>query len=94
VAVHAEFSAPLTPESAREILAQAPGVRVIDDLSAGQYPMPLFTGGGDDVGVGRIRADPSVENGLALWCCGDNIRKGAAQNAVQIAEVMIQRGLI
>jgi len=94
VAVHAEFSAPLTPESAREILAQAPGVRVIDDLSASQYPMPLFTGGGDDVGVGRIRADPSVENGLALFCCGDNIRKGAAQNAVQIAEELIRRKLI
>ena len=56
--------------------------------------MPLFTGGGDDVNVGRIRVDPSVENGLALFCCGDNIRKGAAQNAVQIAEVMIKRGLI
>jgi aspartate-semialdehyde dehydrogenase len=94
VAVHAEFSAPLAPERAREILARAEGVKVIDDLAASQYPMPLYTGGGDDVGVGRIRADPSVENGLALWCCGDNIRKGAAQNAVQIAEVMIRRGLL
>ena len=56
--------------------------------------MPLFTGGGDVVNVGRIRVDPSVENGLALFCCGDNIRKGAAQNAVQIAEAMIQRKLI
>lgn len=94
VAVHAEFSGPMTPEAAREILSQADGVKVIDDLAAGQYPMPLFTGGGDIVTVGRIRGDPSVENGLALFCCGDNIRKGAAQNAVQIAEEMIRRKLI
>jgi len=94
IAIHAEFSAPMPPEQAREILARADGVKVIDDLAAAQYPMPLFIGGGDDVGVGRIRVDPSVENGLALWCCGDNIRKGAAQNAVQIAEAMIRRGLI
>jgi len=94
VAVHAEFSAPMTPEMAREILSKTEGVQVIDDLPAAQYPMPLFTGGGDVVNVGRIRVDPSVENGLALFCCGDNIRKGAAQNAVQIAEVMISRKLI
>lgn len=94
IAIHAEFSAPMSPEQAREILARTEGVKVIDDLAASQYPMPLFTGGGDDVGVGRVRVDPSVENGLALWCCGDNIRKGAAQNAVQIAEAMIKRGLI
>jgi aspartate-semialdehyde dehydrogenase len=94
VAVHAEFSGPMTPEAAREILAQADGVKVIDDLAASQYPMPLFTGGGDIVSVGRIRVDPSVDNGLALFCCGDNIRKGAAQNAVQIAEEMIRRKLI
>ena len=94
IAIHAEFSAPMSPEQAREILARTEGVKVIDDLAAAQYPMPLFIGGGDDVGVGRIRVDPSVENGLALWCCGDNIRKGAAQNAVQIAETMIRRSLI
>ena len=94
IAIHAEFSAPMTPETARGILSKTEGVKVIDDLAAGQYPMPLFTGGGDVVNVGRIRVDPSVENGLALFCCGDNIRKGAAQNAVQIAEMMIRRGLI
>ncbi len=94
VAVHAEFSAPMAPDAARAILAATEGVKVVDDLTAGQYPMPLFTGGGDVVNVGRIRTDPSVENGLALWCCGDNIRKGAAQNAVQIAEAMIARKLI
>lgn len=94
VAIHAEFDAPMTPETARAILSETDGVKVIDDLPAGQYPMPLFTGGGDVVNVGRIRVDPSVENGLALFCCGDNIRKGAAQNAVQIAEEMIRRKLI
>ena len=94
VAIHAEFSAPMTPEMARDILSKTAGVKVIDDLAAAQYPMPLFTGGGDVVNVGRIRTDPSVENGLALWCCGDNIRKGAAQNAVQIAEELIRRGLL
>ena len=84
----------MTPETARDILSKTAGVKVIDDLAAAQYPMPLFTGGGDVVNVGRIRTDPSVENGLALWCCGDNIRKGAAQNAVQIAEELIRRGLL
>ncbi len=94
IAIHAEFSAPISAEQARDILSRTEGVKVIDDVATAQYPMPLFIGGGDDVGVGRIRVDPSVENGLALWCCGDNIRKGAAQNAVQIAETMIRRGLI
>jgi len=94
IAIHAEFSAPISAEQARDILSRTEGVKVIDDVATAQYPMPLFIGGGDDVGVGRIRVDPSVENGLALWCCGDNIRKGAAQNAVQIAEAMIRRGLI
>lgn len=94
IAIHAEFSAPISAEQARDILSRTEGVKVIDDVATAQYPMPLFIGGGDDVGVGRIRVDPSVENGLALWCCGDNIRKGAAQNAVQIAETMIRRSLI
>ena len=94
VAIHATFSAPLTPEAARAILSATEGVHLIDDLAHSSYPMPLMTGGGDVVNVGRIRTDISMENGLALWCCGDNIRKGAAQNAVQIAEAMIQRGLL
>ncbi|MCL1920941.1 MAG: aspartate-semialdehyde dehydrogenase [Kiritimatiellaeota bacterium] len=94
VAVHAQFANPFTAEEARAILAAAPGVRLVDDLAAAQYPMPLNIQHGDDVGVGRVRVDPSVPNGLALWVCGDNIRKGAAQNAVQIAEEMIRRGLI
>ena len=94
IAVHAEFERPFTAEEARAVLAKAPGVKVVDDLPNAVYPMPKDFGGQDDVGVGRIRVDPSVENGLALWCCGDNIRKGAALNAVQIAEELIRRGLI
>jgi len=94
VAVHASFEEPLSPERARAILDAADGVKVVDDLASAQYPMPLFTEGKDDVEVGRIRIDPSIENGLALWCCGDNIRKGAAQNAVQIAEELIKRELV
>ena len=94
VALHVEFSGPMSPERAREILTQAPGVRVRDDLAKSEYPTPLDVQDGDDVQVGRIRNDPSVENGLALWVVGDNIRKGAAQNAVQIAEELIRRKLI
>ena len=94
VALHIEFSAPLSPEEAREILANAPGVRVRDDLANAEFPTPLDVQHGDEVQVGRVRADPSVENGLALWVVGDNIRKGAAQNAVQIAEEMIRRKLV
>ncbi|MDY5954438.1 MAG: aspartate-semialdehyde dehydrogenase [Kiritimatiellia bacterium] len=94
VAVHAEFTRPMSVEEAHDIIRQSPGVKLVDDLAAAQYPMPLETQHGDVVQIGRVRIDPSVENGLALWCCGDNIRKGAAQNAVQIAEKMIERGLI
>jgi len=84
--LNVEFKRPVTPEEAREVLANADGVRVVDDVSEGKYPMPLDSEGKDDVSVGRIRPDESVENGLALFVAGDNIRKGAALNAVQIAE--------
>ncbi len=94
IAVHATFANPISVEQAKTILAGAPGVEIVDDLSAAVYPMPKDFGGKDNVGVGRIRIDPSVENGLALWCSGDNIRKGAALNAVQIAEELIRRNLI
>jgi aspartate-semialdehyde dehydrogenase len=94
IAAHVEFSGSMTPERARAILSEAPGVQVLDDLGAGKYPMPLFIQHTDDTVVGRIRADPSVENGLALFAVGDNIRKGAALNAVQIAEEMIRRKLL
>jgi len=94
IAVHAQFTNPFTAEEVREIIKVSPGVRLMDDLANAHYPMPLDIQHGDDVGVGRIRVDPSIPNGIALWICGDNIRKGAAQNAVQIAEEMIRRGLV
>ena len=94
VALHVEFTAPMPPERAREILAAAPGVRVRDDLASSEYPTPVDVQHGDEVQVGRIRADPSIDHGLALWVVGDNIRKGAAQNAVQIAEGLIEQKLI
>ncbi len=94
IALHVSFAGPMTPERARELLDAAPGVRVMDDMEHDGYPTPLDVQHGDDVQVGRIRGDPSVENGLALWVVGDNIRKGAAQNAVQIAEELIRRDLV
>ncbi len=94
IAVHATFERSFTVEEVRAIITKAPGVELIDDLAAATYPMPLDFSGKDNVGIGRIRIDPSEENGIALWCSGDNIRKGAALNAVQIAEEVLRRGLI
>ncbi len=91
-AVNLEFHRAVTPEEAREALRRAPGVVVVDDLAAGQVPQPLDCEGRDEVFVGRIRKDPSLANGLNLWVVADNLRKGAATNAVQIAEVLVQRG--
>jgi aspartate-semialdehyde dehydrogenase len=84
----------ITPEKARELLSKAKGVRLVDDPANKQYPMPLDTSDQDLVFVGRIRKDISCDNGLVLWCCGDQIRKGAATNAVQIAEVLVKENLI
>ena len=87
-----EFDRPLTPDQAREILAAAPGVKVVDDPATLSYPMPLDTSDQDLVYVGRIRRDLSAPEGvssLTFWCCGDQIRKGAATNAVQIAEYLV-----
>ncbi len=81
----------LSVEEARELFQNAEGVTVIDDLSAKQYPMPRDCDGKDDVFVGRIRRDISGGNGIAFWCVSDNLRKGAATNAVQIAELMVRR---
>ncbi len=89
IAINVEFEKPLSPEQAREILKKAPGVQVLDDPKNGVYPMPIKASGTYDVQVGRIRKDQSVDNGLVLWCAGDNIWKGAAQNAIQIAEALI-----
>ena len=93
-AVWIETERPISPDEARAAFAQAPGVTVIDDPANKQYPMPLFTAGQDDVFVGRIRQDLANENGLTFWLCGDQIKKGAALNAVQIAEYLIKVGNI
>ena len=84
------FEKPVTVAQARQILADAPGVKLVDDLSRKQYPMPLDTSDQDIVFVGRIRPDLTDPNGLCLWCCGDQVRKGAATNAIQIAELLIK----
>lgn len=80
----------ISVERAKELIAKAPGCRLVDDLANKRYPMPLETSDQDIVFVGRIRDDLTGENGLNIWCCGDQVRKGAATNAVQIAELLIQ----
>jgi len=93
-AIHIEFSEPMSPETARRILAEAPGVKVLDEPNISLYPQPWSVAGSDDVFVGRIRRDASHSCGLAMWVVADNLRKGAALNAIQIAETMIGRGWI
>ena len=90
ISVSCRFDTPVTVEQAREAIAKAPGTKLVDDLNARQYPMPLDTSGQDLVFVGRIRPDLTDDNALCLWCCGDQVRKGAALNAVQIAELLIE----
>ena len=90
-AIHVEFSRPMSPDEARRILAQAPGVKLLDDPTISLYPQPWSSAGSDEVFVGRIRRDASHSNGLTMWVVTDNLRKGAALNAVQIAEEMIKR---
>ncbi|HOX39162.1 MAG TPA: aspartate-semialdehyde dehydrogenase [Candidatus Brocadiia bacterium] len=92
--INVELNKKLSLAQVKEILASAPGVKVIDDLRSSKYPLAMIADGRDDVFVGRIRKDPSCENAFDLWCVADNIRKGAALNAVQIAEKMIEMGLI
>ncbi|MEL6322237.1 MAG: Asd/ArgC dimerization domain-containing protein, partial [Cyanobacteria bacterium J06626_14] len=90
-AVTLEFDHPFAPSTAKEILSNAPGVTVVEDWGNNYFPMPVDASGKDDVLAGRIRYDISNPNGLELWLCGDQIRKGAALNAVQIAELFIQQ---
>ena len=90
ISVQLKFDRHVSVEEAREILKDAPGVKLVDDLAAKQYPMPLDTTGQDLVFVGRIRPDLTDPNGLCLWCCGDQVRKGAALNAIQIAELLVE----
>lgn len=92
--VNLETRAPLGPERARELLGATPGVAVVDDPAANGYPTALDAAGRDEVLVGRIRRDPSHERGLSLWVVADNLRKGAALNAVQLAELVYERGLV
>jgi aspartate-semialdehyde dehydrogenase len=93
-AINLEFAHPFNPDKAREILATAAGVKLVEDFSKNYFPMPIDASGKDDVLVGRIRQDISHPNGLELWLCGDQIRKGAALNAIQIAELLIAKALI
>ena len=93
-AVSVEFSSPMLPDEARRILAQAPGVKLLDDPAISLYPQPWSSAGTDEVFVGRIRRDVSHPNGLVMWVVADNLRKGAALNAVQIAEEMVRRDWI
>jgi len=92
--VNVQTSKELSPEECRELLAEAPGVRVIDDPANGLYPLAIDGAGQDDVLVGRIRRDPSHDRCLNLWVVGDNLRKGAALNAVQVAELLSERSLL
>lgn len=91
IAVNMEFSQPMSPDEARRILAQAPGVKIMDDPVISLYPQPWSAAGTDEVFVGRIHRDASHPNGLVMWIVADNLRKGAALNAVQIAEEMVKR---
>jgi aspartate-semialdehyde dehydrogenase len=93
-AANLEFERPITPEQAREILRQSPGIVVMDDPAKSEYPTPLLASGTDEVFVGRIRKDDTVPYGLNLWIVSDNLRKGAALNAIQIAEKMMEMGLL
>ncbi|MFL0774532.1 MAG: Asd/ArgC dimerization domain-containing protein, partial [Prochlorococcus sp.] len=88
-ALNIEFHEPFPVDEARELLAGAPGVELIEDMQANRFPMPTDVTGRDPVAVGRIRQDISDPNSLELWLCGDQIRKGAALNAIQIAESLL-----
>ena len=90
ISVSLHFDRPVSVKEAREVIAKAPGCRLVDDLANKQYPMPLDASDQDIVFVGRIRPDLTDDNGLCLWCCGDQVRKGAATNAIQIAELLVK----
>ena len=90
ISVNLRFDRPVSVEEARKVIAQAPGCKLCDDLANQIYPMPLDTSDQDLVFVGRVRPDLTDPDGLCLWCCGDQVRKGAATNAVQIAELLIR----
>ena len=93
-AVHIDLTHPMTPQEARQVLTKAPGVIVQDDPAQGLYPLATDAAGKDEVFVGRIRKNIALENGLSLWTVGDNLRKGAALNGIQIAEELLKQGLL
>ena len=93
-AIHIEFKDPVSPQEVTEMLENETGIKVVDDPFADVYPMPIEAAGGDDVLVGRIRKDISHPNGIAMWVVCDNLRKGAALNAIQIAEEMMKRDVV
>lgn len=93
-AINAEFARPVTPQEVVDVLSSAAGVRIVDDRATNTFPMPLDAAGKDDTLVGRIRADSSLQGGIALFVSGDQIRKGAALNAVQIAELLVRTGSV
>ena len=90
ISVQMRFDKHISVEQVRETIAKAPGCKLVDDLAAKEYPMPLETSGQDIVYVGRIRPDITDDNGICLWCCGDQVRKGAATNCIQIAELLVK----
>ena len=93
-AVNIQFARPLSVERARELLAGAPGVKLVDDPANQDLSHAIDASGQDDTYVGRIRLDPTAENALNLWVVSDNLRKGAALNTVQIAELLVERDLV
>lgn len=93
-AINLEFEQPFAVERARELIAAAPGVKLVEDWQSNYFPMPIDATGKDPVLVGRIRQDLSCDRGLELWLCGDQIRKGAALNAIQIAELLVAKDLL
>jgi len=90
VAVSAEFDRPVTPEAARDVLKKASGLDVVDNPEKSEYPLPLYAAEKDNCQVGRIRRDCALDNGLCFWVSGDQLLKGAALNAVQIAEELLK----
>ena len=90
ISVSLHFDKPVTVQQAREVISNAPGCKLVDDLANKRYPMPLETTDQDIVFVGRIRKDLTDDCGISLWCCGDQVRKGAATNAIQIAELLVK----
>jgi aspartate-semialdehyde dehydrogenase len=91
-AINIEFHKPISADEARAALRKAPGVVLLDDYSKGEVPLAIHATGKDETFVGRVRRDPTIPNGLNIWVVADNLRKGAASNAIQIAEVLVERG--